>query len=236
MIARYRWYSLKIPKAVTDIAQVILNRPLREDSQSGFSIADGEESSRFRFFWRTRVVVTLFDESGAPSYQQISSVEFTDFAIVKIRGRTYLRVENPGRSTRELLNALELALGFGFFCSPLTFEDVGSAAIFCQIDSVKLVGLKVVGAVVSEGLVARIELVAKQGMVEKDIQILEKIKYKVEQAAFEIIFRGIKGQIALSSNGLVRLTGHLSPKLLGLIEKSLPALSESAQEKSVRDN
>jgi hypothetical protein len=207
------------------LAEIIIARPLGLGDAYGFSKADrGTGTQIYRFLRRTKVIVTQFDDTGEPSYQEVASVEFTDFAIIKIDGETFLRIENPGRSIRDLLNALESMVGLGFTSKLLTFDKARPTAVFECIQAFKLIGLKVVGAVVDEDLVARMELASKQGMVLERIKLLEGLRHKVDSATYELVYEGIRGQLYFSSSGIVKVSGQLAPRLVDLIEKDLTKL------------
>jgi len=165
--------------------------------------------------------VTRLDSDGLPTYEQVDSVSFTDFAIVEIGNLTFLRVENPGRSVRDLLNALETLVGMGFTVKPVTFDKGQPATVFSSVDASKLVGLKIIGAVLADDLVARMDFVSKEGMVVEKMTVLDGLRYKVEHAAFEVVLGGLKGQISFAANGTVKISGQVAPKLVGLVEADL---------------
>jgi hypothetical protein len=226
MLSRLRWYTLKYPHDEFDLVSRILDRPLTSSATFGFLALDGAEGEdKFRFLWRTKVVVTRISEDGSPSYEQIESVAFKDFAILTINTNRYLRVENPGRNMRDLLNALESLVGFGFVSEPLKFDKTKPQALFERIESAKLVGLKVVGAVVDDDLVARMEFASKQGMSIENMRLLKDLQYVVDSANFELIHKGLRGQVAFSANGVVKVSGQLAPHLVHLIEADLPYLA-----------
>lgn len=224
MQTRYRWYRIRLPKNSKGLDVALAAIPFLADSREGFvAIQASPGSSGFRFLWRSTVTVTQLDDSGEPASQVIETVNFCDFSVVTIDGGLYIRVENPGRSLRDLFNALEAAVGFGFTCKLLTF-DSRPATLFKNVDAIKMIGLKVVGAVVDEDVVARMEFVSKQGMSLDGLHILEGIHHKVEYAAYELLYEGVKGQVAFSATGNVKLSGQLAPKVLHLIECDLPKL------------
>lgn len=225
MINRYRWYRIHLPREAADLAALVSRCPFDSNAASGFSTVEmGIGGPKYRFLWRTRVVVTKLDSDGTPEYEQIESVSFTDFALLTIETTTFLRIENPGRNIRDLLNALESLAGMGFTAKLITFEHARPTTIFNQVNISKLVGLKVVGAVVDEDLVARMEFASKKGMIVESMKILNGLKYKVDLAVFEFIYEGVRGQVAFSANGAVKISGQLAPKLIGLIELDLPNL------------
>ena len=224
MINRYRWYRIQLPRGVTDLAEIIAARPLGPSETYGFSRTESSTGARLhRFLWRTKVIVTQFDDAGAPSYEEVASVNFTDFSIIEINGETFLRIENPG-NIRDLLNALESMVGLGFTSKVLTFEKAKPTTVFESIQAFKLIGLKVVGAVVEEDLVARMEFASKQGMVVEKMKLLDGLRHKVDSANYELVFEGIRGQLAFSSSGTVKVSGQLAPRLVHLIEQDLAKL------------
>jgi hypothetical protein len=225
MLTRYRWYRIKMPRGDYNLSNIITGKPLTQNTSFGFSHIEGAIGSpKFRFLWRTKVVVTRFDDEGTPSYEEVASVNFTDFAIVQVDGVTFLRIENPSRNIRELLNALESILGLGFTSKPLTFDKAKPTTVFKSVDSTKLIGLKVVGAVIDNDLVARMEFASKQGMIVENMKLLNDLRYKVETSIFELIYEGVRGQLVFASNGLVKISGQLAPRLVHLIEQDLPKL------------
>lgn len=222
MQTRYRWFRVQLPDRARDLAALVATRPFDSTSTHGFArVFGGVSGASYRFLWRSRVVVTKLDPEGIPTYEQIDSVSFTDFALVKIGDLTFLRVENPGRNVRDLLNALEILAGMGFTVKPVTFDKGQPTTVFSSVDASKLVGLKVVGAVLADDLVARMEFVSKDGMVVENMPVLDGLKYKVEHAVFELVLGGLKGQIAFTANGTVKISGQVAPKLVSLVEEDL---------------
>lgn len=225
MLTRYRWYRIQFPHGDFDLPSIIAGKPLTQDASFGFSCIEGAfDTAKFRFLWRTKVVVTRFDDGGTPSYEEMASVSFTDFAIVSVDDVTFLRIENPGRNNRDLLNALESLVGLGFTSKLLTFDKAKPTTVFESVEATKLVGLKVVGAVIDEDLVARMEFASKQGMIIENMKLLDGLRYKVDSAVFELIYEGVRGQVAFTSSGLVKVSGQLAPRLVNLIERDLPKL------------
>ncbi|WP_310628065.1 hypothetical protein [Limnohabitans sp.] len=204
------------------MAALVATRSFDSTSPSGFArVASGVCGNSYRFLWRSRVVVTRLDAEGVPTYEQIDSVSFTDFALVAVGDLTFLRIENPSRNVRDLLNALETLVGMGFTVKPVIFDKGQPSTVFRSVDASKLVGLKIIGAVVADDLVARMEFASKEGIVLENMTVLDGLKYKVEHAVFELVLGGLKGQIAFAANGTVKISGHVAPKLLSLVEQDL---------------
>ncbi len=221
MQIRYRWFRIQLPTRSRDLTALIATCPFESTSAYGFARTVSGSAS-YRFFWRSQVVVTRLDTEGVPTYEQIESVSFTDFAVVKLGDMTFLRVENPGRNIRDILNALETLAGMGFTVKSVMFERGHPSTVFNSVDSFKLVGLKVVGAVLADDLVARMEFASKEGMMIENMAVLDGLKYKVELAVFELFLSGLKGQIAFAANGTVKISGQVAPKLISLVEQDLP--------------
>lgn len=224
---RYRWYLLRLPMSLEKATQELSEISFTNEAPFGFSRLGREKAGTFRFLWRTQVVVARLDNEGTPSFEPVASVNYTDFEIFISENSVILRVDNPGRSCRQLLNALEEVFGYGFFSDQITFEDIRYESILGDFSEARLIGLKVVGAVPNKGLLARIDLVSKEGMIEREISILQKLSYKSEQAVFEVVFHGIRGQVAIASSGLVRTTGQLAPMLVDLVQRALPKLIDT---------
>ena len=222
MQTRYRWFRIQLPDRARDFAALVATRSFDLTSPSGFArVPGGVGGTSYRFLWRSRVVVTRLDAEGVPTYEQIDSVSFTDFALVTVADLTFLRIENPGRNVRDLLNALETLVGMGFTVKPVVFDKGQPSTVFRSVDASKLVGLKVVGAVLADDLVARMEFASKEGMVVENMNVLDGLKYKVEHAVFELAIGGLKGQIAFAANGTVKISGQVAPMLVGLVEQDL---------------
>lgn len=226
MLTRYRWYRIQFPPDAIDLATLVAKCPFAPDLPFGFTrVEAGLGGPSYRFLWRTRVVITKLDADGSPAYEHAESVGFTNFAVVVVEGMTFLRIENPGRNIRDLLNVLESLAGLGFTAKPVAFDRAKPTTIFDQVNVSKLVGLKVVGAVVGEDLVARMEFASKQGMIVEEMKVLSGLQYKVDLAVFELIYEGVRGQIAFSASGAVKVSGQLALKLVSLIEQDLPSLT-----------
>lgn len=222
MQTRYRWFRIQLPVKARDLAALVASRSFDSTSASGFArVPSGIGNPSYRFLWRSRVVVTRLDAEGVPTYEQIDSVSFTDFAVVEVAGQTFLRIENPSRNVRDLLNALETLAGMGFTAKPVIFDKGQPSTVFRSVDASKLVGLKVVGAVLADDLVARMEFASKEGMAVEKMTVLHGLTYKVEHAVFEILLGGLKGQIAFAANGTVKISGQVAPKIIGLVEQDL---------------
>lgn len=222
MTARYRWYRVRFPNTRMNIDEALSRNPFTKESTSGFSKEEDDFGmTKYRFFWRTSVLVTRLDDDGRPSHEELSSVSFTDFSIIIIDDEKFIRIENPGRSIRELLNKLESAVGLGFTCRPVTFEGVNPKEIFKNADVIRQIGARVIGAVVSSDVVARMDIVSKQGMTIENLSMLDGINYKIDASSFDLVFNGVRGSVSFSSGGLVKVSGQLAPTISSLIEQNL---------------
>lgn len=223
---RYRWYRIGFPNSMTNLSNILESRPLTQNTSFGFiSINDELDKDKFRFLWRTSIVVTHLDEVGEPIYDQVESVDFVDFVILKVDSISYLRIENPKRSNKELLNALEKTIGLGFTAKLIVFEKLEPKTLFQHLDLNKLIGLKITGAVIEKNLVASMEFSSKEGIEIDKIKLLEGRQHKIDLANFELVYNGLSGQVTFSSSGLVKITGKLAPKLIHLIEADLAKLT-----------
>ena len=228
MHTRYRWFRIQLPTGSRSLSTLLTEITFTDEAQYGFQEVESTGSvDRFRFVSRVSLVVTRLDETGAPAFEQVTSVSIIDFAIVTLADGLFLRIENPPRSVRDLLNAIESAAGFGFTCKPLVFERAWPKLVFENVDSWKLVGLRVVDVVADEDVMARIELSSSNGMLQDQVRILRGTRFKVDCSTYEMTYHGLSGQLILSASGAVKIGGRLAPKILNLIEKELAGLAAS---------
>jgi hypothetical protein len=222
MFKRYRWYRIQLPKNSISLPEAITKNPLKADNDFGFSVIEhGADSSVFRFLWRTKITVTKFDESGDLTFENLSTVSFTDFTVINIDEEIFLRVENPARTLKDLFNTLESIYGLGFTNKRVTFEKNKPKRIFESINTVTLVKLKIIGAVFEDGLVGRLELESKKGILLDQMKILQNVQHKIDSASYELVYEGVHGQLTFSANGSVKVGGALTSRILHLIEMDL---------------
>jgi hypothetical protein len=223
MSTRYRWYQVRLPFALARLSTLLCEYQFKVGVDSGFLPDAGTtDGDRFRFFWRTLFAVSHFDEAGNQTFETVETINVIVFSLLLRGDCLYLRLEDPGRQVRELLNALERIAGLGFVAEPVTFERFRPRDVFRDVGVATVVGLKVVGAVLAKDIVARIEYASKDGIDVERVPLLDKMKYRVEAASFSVVSQGVRGHVALSSNGSAKVSGQLAPLLLQLIEAQLP--------------
>lgn len=159
-----------------------------------------------------------------PHYQEVATVNFTDFAVLKIDDEKFLRIESPGRSIRDLLNALESLVGLGFTCKPVTFVKNKPTLVLESVDVTKHIGLKVTNAVLGKDLLARMEFSSKEGITPEKLTVLDGVPHKTDAASYELIYGGVRGLLSYSSTGMVKVSGQLAPRLIHFIEQDLAKL------------
>nr|WP_320166596.1 hypothetical protein [uncultured Methylophaga sp.] len=221
MMTKYRWYHIKFPKENFDYLSAISNKNFSEESGHGFMILmDEYGESVFRFIYQTTIQITSIDSEGYQVTENINSVRYTDFSIFKVLNYSFLRIENPGKNLRELLNSIESTIGFGFMANPIYMEKALTPRMFSEFDKFKLVGLKISGAI-NNDLVTRMEFASKEGIDIDKIRSLEGVNYKISAANYELYQEGLKGNLSYTSSGLVKIGGQLSSKILALFEQDL---------------
>jgi len=225
MQLRCRWYRIQLPKGTPDLSELLEQHPLGPDVNQGFTMVTGAWGQQLnRFLWRSKVVVTLVDDDGVPHYQEVATVNFTDFAVLNVEGEVFLRIESPGRSIRDLLNTLESLVGLGFTCKPVTFAKTKPTSVLESVEVAKLIGLKVTDVVLGNDLLARMEFSSKEGINPEKLAVLDGIPHKTDSASYELIYGGVKGGLYFSSTGMVKVGGQLTPRLIHLIEQDLAKL------------
>lgn len=226
MQLRCRWYRIQLPKNTPDLSALLKQHPLGPDVNQGFTTAIGAWGQELiRFLWRSKVVITLIADDGAPHYQEVATVNFTDFAVLDVDGEMFLRIESPGRSIRDLLNTLESMVGLGFTCKPVTFLKKKPTSVLENVEVAKLIGLKVTDAVLGKDLLARMEFSSKEGINPEKLTVLDDVPHKTDSASYELIYGGVRGILHFSSTGTVKVGGQLAPRLIHYIEKDLAKLA-----------
>lgn len=229
MLIRHRWYRIDLPPNY-DLARTLSKMPLLESSRYGFYRVGGGDSERgFRFVWRTTIVATRYNALGEPEHEEYKSVCAMNLSLLYFGKKIFMRLDNPNRNVRGLMNALESASGFGFTCTPVTFESALPRLFLEQVDESRLLSIKVVASVAGEDLVSRMEFASKQGINLNRVRSLSGMTYRVESSVYHCVFRGVSGQIGITANGTVRLAGALTPRLLYYIQRELPLLSKSGE-------
>jgi hypothetical protein len=222
MFKRYRWYRIQLPRNSIPLPDAIAQNSLRPDTNFGFTLVDKDGgSSTFRFLSRTKILVAKYDEDGTLAYEDVTTVSFTDFTIIEVEQNLFLRIENPARSLKDLFNTLEGIYGLGFTDRRIDFEKAKPSTIFNSVTSAKLTKLKVTGAVFDDGIIGKMELESKQGIHESQLQMLQRIPYKIDSASYEFLFEGVRGHLTLTANGSVKVGGSLAPRILHLIEMDI---------------
>lgn len=226
MQLRCRWYRIQLPKETSDLSALLEQHPLGSDVNQGFTRVIGAWGQELnRFLWRSKVVVTLIGDDGVPHYQEVATVNFTDFALLNVDGEMFLRIESPGRSIRDLLNTLESLVGLGFTCKPVTFAKKKPTSVLESVEIAKLIGLKVTDAVLGKDLLARMEFNSKEGISPEQLTVLDGVPHKTDSASYELIYGGVRGILHFRSTGAVKVGGQLAPRLIHLIEQDLAKLA-----------
>ncbi len=230
MIKRYRWFSLKFPFGHEFLIRIMAGEPISPENKKGFQITYSDDGEiKFKFFWQTKIIAKTMSVDGEESSEEIYTLESQDCLLKKSGEKYILRLDNPGRSLRELFNSLEDISGMGFYVKPLYLSDETVSHIKSKIDICKTVGVKISGGIGGNEVVARVDLASKKGIKIDEISILSGMKYKTESASYELILKGEKGNFSYTSSGLVKLSGKLAPMVLFLIEEAMINKSEGVQ-------
>lgn len=220
MISRYKWYQVRLPCSVAEFFNKLRDVGYDNASTTGFLI-DASEST-FRYIWPSTINAVRLDSDGNYEYQQVATVNSQSVTVLN-EGITIFRIQSPARSVREMLNALEAAVGFGFTCEQIVISDELVQAALEKATSKVLNSLKVSGAIPKANSLARIELVSKEGINTENVKLLGLAVFLVEAASYEIMYKGVKGQIGFSRSAACKISGPLTPFILSSIESALQA-------------
>ena len=222
MNVRYKWYKVKIPKGIEFLQNGICSTPFSDSSNEGFlELGSGLDQEKYRFLWRTKVPFFKLDELGNPSSDEIESINSVDFSFISVSSHHYLRIKNPGRSLRTIMNSFESIAGIGFSVKPVYFKDFKKHNWATQEDIVTLRGVKLSGVVLEEGVVAKLEINSNTDLSLDKLKCINHSNYKIDSAAYDIVHQGIKGKLTIMSNGTVKINGQLKPRILELLEKTI---------------
>jgi hypothetical protein len=220
MISRYKWYQVRLPCSVAEFFTRLRVVGYDNVGTTGFLISESESS--FRYIWPSTINAVRLDSDGNAEYQQVVTVNSQSVTVLNERS-TIFRFESPARSIREVLNALERAIGFGFACEQIVISDGLVQAALEKATSKVLNSLKVSGAIPKANSLARIELASKEGISTENVKLLGLADFLVDAASYEVTYKGVKGQIGFSRSAACRISGPLTPFILSNIESALQA-------------
>lgn len=221
---KFRWFELETDLELNRIVKKLHSAKLSADRSFGFSsrAVDGRTDRAFlRFSHRVRIRVVVAGLNGVPENQELETISSIDLELFQARNRNWLRVDEPPRSLRALLSAVESVVGLGIALTPVIAPLVVQRLALEKMDAVSLVSFKGIGGSVEHKAVARFEVASKQGLDPDRLQFLTALDFRVEQSTFEVVKQMTRGQISFAPTGLVRITGQLGPFLLNAVESAL---------------
>ena len=222
MLARYKWYTIRFPRPLPETF-ARLDAYRQDDGQTRSFMTDIASSS-FEFFWRTPLYATSIDVDGQEQKSEFFSTNRQKAQIVG-EDKLLLRLENPPRSSKEMLNCLENIVGFGFVCQPvLVTENIILNAI-SGFSPILLSSIKMSGGIPSIVAVGRVELASKVGLDKEHLDSFGLEGVTVESASYSVRHNSLSGQVGFSRTGICKISGELSPLLLTRIEHSILASS-----------
>jgi hypothetical protein len=226
MATRYRWYIVNFRNLnFVQIVDLLAGNVFTDRSDFGFALTEREKDvASFRFFARTTVSVSRADLDGNTTYEQIETLEISNFALRLSKGVILLRSKNPGRTLRVLFNAIGQIAGLGFTTSPIVFTKHAPKRFLSKLAAHKLIDLRVRGILRDLSVSASMEFQSKSGLELSNLPVPKGFEYEVLQATYEVKHDMAIGQIGYFSNGTIRISGELDNKLLGLVERELVAL------------
>lgn len=221
MTLRFKWFKLWLPDGLPALVRALKKSPMPMDGPSGFrQLREEGDAVYFRFAWRSTVSTTALDEDGNLTVQQVQTINFVDLKFFPVSGSIFLRVDNPGKSLRSLMNELGARAGYGFASQPVVFSDVQPPSFFSHFDQVQLVGIKLINVVFDRHVVGRIELASKEGIDLESLDVSRKT-YVVDTAVYDVLSRLVRGQLAFNKSGLVKVSERIAAQFLSVFEPTL---------------
>lgn len=218
MLAKYRWYTVRFPRPLPETFALL--DAYRQDDGQKRSFATDLASSSFEFFWRTPLYATSIDDDGQEQRSEFFSTNRQKAHVVG-QNKLMLRLENPPRSSKEMLNCLEDVVGFGFVCQPVVVTEEIVLQAISEFSPIILSSVKMSGGFPSIAAVGRIELASKAGLDKSHLDSFGLEGATVESASYSVRHRGLSGQIGFSRTGVCKISGELAPLLMSSVERSL---------------
>lgn len=221
-MTRFKWYRIGLPCSYPQLLSRLKARRFTADSAWGFvPLSDPGEPSSHRFVWRSTVATFSLDSQGNSTRQVVDTVDSLVCRFFSAGETVWLRIDDPPRSPRDFLNALEAVSGFGFSAEPQSFSAKQQSQLLQRCDESRMVGLKLVGSSAEHRLVARIEIASKEGILPDQLGFLEELQYTVDHASYEVVQDRVKGQVTFTTSGAVRVSGALLPFIVAQLEALL---------------
>lgn len=219
---RYRWYELQLPIEFDQFVEKIERLRLSTRSLVGFlKLESPRGESRFNFIWTTYLSSVSLHRDGSSKTEQIPTLSMCEVSLFKAKGRVWLRVLDPARSAKELLDSLERVGGFGFSATSVSLFGGNRTSFIPKGSEGRLISFKALRALPNESAVARIEAASKQGLDLGTFSLLGDGNYALEQLTYEIVYRQAKGQLTITNSGIVKVSGQLAPFLVDSVESTL---------------
>jgi len=224
MISRFKWYAIRFPCTVAEAFQKLESYRYDPTQATGF-VVDTSDSS-FQFFWTAPIFATIIDSDGVSNRNEIFSVSSQQAHILGT-DRLVMRMQDPPRSSRELLNSLEKLLGFGFTCEKITLTDALIRKSIESFHSVTLNSIKISGTIPSMSAIARVELASKTGIEIDKIDNFQLEGMIVDSASYTAKYKGLSGSVGFTRSGMCKISGDLGPLIQSNIEKNLLSLASA---------
>ncbi|WP_212632104.1 hypothetical protein [Pseudomonas sp. KB-10] len=218
MITRYKWYRVRLPCTISEFFARLRVAGYNSSSNTGFLC--NEEELTFRYMWPSIINAIRLDGEGNAEYQQVVTVNSQVVTVLGEQGAIF-RFENPSRSMREVMNALEGGVGFGFGCEQIIITDDLVQVALEKTTARTLNSLRVSGAISKVNALARVELASKDGIKVEHVKSLGLGDFLIDSASYEVTHKGLKGQIGFSRSAACRISGPLTPFILHSLEHAL---------------
>lgn len=216
---RYKWFQVGLLMDFRVLLSRLSHFPFLADTESGFYYVAGDgDRVRFRFLRRVKVIVGVVDELGSPATHAIDSVESFEFELIRSAETLLLRIDEPPRSIKSLLDRLEEICEGGFSVVLVTFPFDCHRLILSGLKSCRLVALKGAGADRRRKYVARVEVASREGIVLEQLTVLSGLEFSIENSTYEVEIDQGRGQVAFLCSGVVRFGDQVADSLLVSVE------------------
>lgn len=218
MISRFKWYAVRLPCPPGEAFEKLEQHRYEPDKTSGFIVDPTERS--FHFFWKTSFYANTLNSDGESHKEEVLSLSSQKVTVLGDECIVF-RTQDPPRSSREMLNALDKVFGFGFTCEQIFITEKLVRASIESFEAITLNTVKLSGAISSISAVARVEIASKVGIDQMSISNFGLSDPVIDAGTFSVRYRGSTGQVGFTRSGVCKISGELAPRLQAMIESKI---------------
>lgn len=213
-MVRYRWYLLLTKKDINYISQKIRSLLFDNGVRKGFKIDYISSNNISGVFYN----ISILHQENA----DIEIFNAIQFSILEIKGKIYLRIQDPTRSIKEFSSLLFEAFEFDLAFEPIviSFNDIEKWISYRKFEY-KLNLIKISNLRITRDITSEMTFRSDNNLLLSEIDILKGKNFNVLSMSWIISESGKKCKISASKSGLVYISKYLVLDFLDYIESQL---------------